>query len=222
METRTPVMIHAADPLSAAGMKAQLAFQPPIEVLGPADNRRARVAVLVADRTDESVVKAARAIRCGGTPHVVVVAAHFDESGVLAAAAAGVSGFLRRCDATSARLVSLLREVDQAGSQLPDELVARAARGSAPMLSRPQAHASQDVAERPSGLVADAHPDVRVSDREAEILRLVADGYDTADVAERLAYSESTIKAVLAKLMTRFEARNRCQMLAMAMRQGLI
>ena len=58
--------------------------------------------------------------------------------------------------------------------------------------------------------------------REAEVLRLVADGLDTAEVAEELAYSESTIKGVLAKLMTRLEARNRCHAVAIVLRQGLI
>ena len=60
------------------------------------------------------------------------------------------------------------------------------------------------------------------SGREAEVLRLVADGLDTAEVAEELAYSESTIKGVLAKLMTRLEARNRCHAVAIVLRQGLI
>ena len=64
--------------------------------------------------------------------------------------------------------------------------------------------------------------ETRLSGREVEVLRLVADGYDTADVAEQLAYSESTIKGVLAKLMTRLEARNRCHAIAIVLRQGLI
>jgi DNA-binding NarL/FixJ family response regulator len=71
------------------------------------------------------------------------------------------------------------------------------------------------------GAVA-TRPDIEVSDREVDILRLLADGCDTAEVAEQLAFSESTIKNALARLMERFDARNRCQALAMAMRQGLI
>ena len=39
------------------------------------------------------------------------------------------------------------------------------------------------------------------------MLRLVAQGYDTAEVAERLAYSESTIKGVLHGVMSRLDAR---------------
>ena len=54
------------------------------------------------------------------------------------------------------------------------------------------------------------------------MLRLVADGLDTAEVADELAYSESTIKGVLAKVMTRLEARNRCHAVAIVLRQGLI
>jgi DNA-binding NarL/FixJ family response regulator len=62
----------------------------------------------------------------------------------------------------------------------------------------------------------------RLGSRETEVLRLVADGYDTTDIAEQLAYSESTIKGVLAKIMTRLEARNRCHAVAIVVREGLI
>ena len=41
-------------------------------------------------------------------------------------------------------------------------------------------------------------------------------------IARDLAYSESTIKGVLAKIMTRLEARNRCHAIAIVVRQGLI
>jgi DNA-binding NarL/FixJ family response regulator len=63
---------------------------------------------------------------------------------------------------------------------------------------------------------------VPLDDREAEVMRLVADGLDTSDIAEHLSYSESTIKGVLAKLMTRLEARNRCHAVAIVVREGLI
>jgi DNA-binding NarL/FixJ family response regulator len=213
-------MIHASDPLSAAGTKAQLAFQPLIEVLGPADYRRARVAVVVADRVDGALVKVVRALRCEGMPYVVVVATSFEESGVVAAAAAGVSGFLRRSEATSVRLVALIRDVELAGCQLPESLMKRAASMQVhPATQPPESFGFLDMSD---DCAAGLDGDRRVSAREAEILRLVAEGYDTAAVAERLGFSESTIKAVLAKLMSRFEARNRCQVLAMVMREGLI
>jgi DNA-binding NarL/FixJ family response regulator len=221
VSTRTPVFIYAADPLSAAGAKAQLLGEPTIELVGPVDLGRARVALVVAEAADESVAKVARAIQRDGVPNVVLVAAHFDESGVVMAVAAGVSGFLRRTEATSARLVQLIRQADRAGCELPEGLLRRAASVQVHNLpSRPDViELSEPARER--GTVATV-ADPRLSGREVEVLRLVADGYDTADVADQLAYSESTIKGVLAKLMTRLEARNRCHAVAIVLRQGLI
>jgi len=67
-----------------------------------------------------------------------------------------------------------------------------------------------------------SRPTVRLSERELEVLRLVGEGYDTAEVAEQLSYSESTIKGVLAKVMARLDARNRSHAVAVAVRGGLI
>jgi DNA-binding NarL/FixJ family response regulator len=207
--------------MSAAGAKAQLMGEPSIELVGPVDLDRARVALVIAEAADESVAKVARAIQRDGVPRVVLVAARFDEQGVVAAVAAGVTGFLRRAEATRARLAEFIREADRAGSQLPEGLLRRAA--------SVQMHA---VAARPEVISVDVPPaepapastvkTARLTGREAEVLRLVADGLDTAEVAEELAYSESTIKGILAKLMTRLEARNRCHVLAIVLREGLI
>lgn len=221
MSTRTPVFIYAADPLSAAGAKSQLLGEPSIELVGPVDLDRARVALVLAESADESVAKVARAVQRDGVPKVVLVAARFDEDGVVATVAAGVTGFLRRADATRARLVEMIRQADRAGCQLPEGLLRRAA--------SVQMH---DLATRPEDINVDVPPAESVSatmvgtatltGREAEVLRLVADGLDTAEVAEELAYSESTIKGVLGKLMIRLEARNRCHAVAIVLRQGLI
>jgi DNA-binding NarL/FixJ family response regulator len=58
--------------------------------------------------------------------------------------------------------------------------------------------------------------------REIEVLRLVADGYDTAEIAERMSYSERTVKNVLHDLTTRLQLRNRSHAVAYAVREGLI
>jgi DNA-binding NarL/FixJ family response regulator len=221
VSTRTPVYIFAADPLSAAGAKAQLLGEPAIELVGPVDLDRARVALVVAEAADESVAKVARAIQRDGVPQVVLVAARFDEPGVVAAVAAGVTGFLRRADATSARLVEVIRQADRAGCQLPEGLLRRAASVRLHAVAGGPDVMSVELPSEAAAAVSTVVP-ARLSRREVEILRLVADGLDTAEVAEELAYSESTIKGVLAKLMTRLEARNRCHAVAIVLRQGLI
>ncbi len=232
--------------MSAAGAKTQLQAHPSIEIVGPADLDRARVALVIADAVDETAARVVRAIQRDGIPRVVLVASRFDEAGVVAAVAAGVTSFLRRSEATSARLADVLRQADQAGCQLPEGLLKKAAASAAgwggtatgppgagdgsaagpPAVPPPGVGTASALAafglaptvERPGSTMTT----VRLSSREAEVLRLVADGLDTSDIAEQLAYSESTIKGVLAKLMARLEARNRCHAVAIVVREGLI
>jgi DNA-binding NarL/FixJ family response regulator len=61
-----------------------------------------------------------------------------------------------------------------------------------------------------------------LSARDLSVLRLLADGSSTADIAFGLAYSESTIKNVVHDLVHRLGARNRTHAVAMAIRAGVI
>lgn len=61
-----------------------------------------------------------------------------------------------------------------------------------------------------------------LSKREIAVLRLVAEGLDTGEIAQRLAYSERTIKNVIHDVTTRLQLRNRSQAVAYAVREGLI
>ncbi len=54
------------------------------------------------------------------------------------------------------------------------------------------------------------------------MLRLVADGMPTREVAEHLSYSERTIKAVMHDVTTKLHAKTRSQAVAQAVREGLI
>lgn len=225
MRGKIPVFVYAADPLSAAGAKAQLMNDPTIELLGPVDIDRARVALLVTEAADAATARVVRAIQRDGIPSVVLVAARFDTEGVVEVAAAGVNSFLRRADATSARLASVIREADQPGCQLPEGLMKKAAAFRGQLAGADEVidvtdHGPLSGSSAEGGVSTLASP--RLSVREADVLRLVAEGYDTADVAEKLAYSESTIKGILAKVMTKIDARNRCHAIAIVMRDGLI
>lgn len=225
MRGKIPVFVYAADPLSAAGAKAQLMSEPDVELLGPVDIDRARVALLVTESADAATARVVQAIQRDGVPSVILVAARFDVEGVVSVAAAGVTGFVRRAEATTARLVAAIREADQPGCHLPQGLMRKVAAlrdhdGSAVELLDLTDDGPLGTSSRDGSVSTIAGP--RLSVREAEVLRLVAEGYDTADVAEKLAYSESTIKGILAKVMTKVEARNRCHAIAIVMRSGLI
>ena len=61
-----------------------------------------------------------------------------------------------------------------------------------------------------------------LSDREAEVLKLVASGHDTAEIAGRLSYSQRTVKNILHDVTTRLQLKNRSHAVAYAVREGLI
>jgi DNA-binding NarL/FixJ family response regulator len=54
------------------------------------------------------------------------------------------------------------------------------------------------------------------------VLKLIAEGHDTAEIAKALSYSERTIKNVLQSAMIRLQVRNRSHAVAYAVREGLI
>ena len=60
----------------------------------------------------------------------------------------------------------------------------------------------------------------RLSDREMEVLVLLADGLGTSAIASRLYMSESTVKSHIAQIYTKMGASNRAQALVTAMRAG--
>ena len=61
-----------------------------------------------------------------------------------------------------------------------------------------------------------------VSKRERDVLTLLADGYSTREIAQRMSYSERTIKNVLQDFNERLQLRNRTQAVAYAVRRGWI
>ncbi|MDP9073926.1 MAG: helix-turn-helix transcriptional regulator [Actinomycetota bacterium] len=58
--------------------------------------------------------------------------------------------------------------------------------------------------------------------RDLDVLRLLADGRTTADIARALAYSESTVKQLVHAILRSIGARNRAHAVALAIRADLI
>ena len=61
-----------------------------------------------------------------------------------------------------------------------------------------------------------------LSDREVDVFRLLAEGFDTAEVALKLNYSERTVKNVIHGAVTRLKLRNRTHAVAYALRSGVL
>jgi DNA-binding NarL/FixJ family response regulator len=69
-------------------------------------------------------------------------------------------------------------------------------------------------------LVHDTHD--ALDPRSVRVLQLIAEGYSTREIATRMSYSERTIKKLITQLQDRLQTRTRAQIVAHAIRRGLI
>jgi DNA-binding NarL/FixJ family response regulator len=220
--TRVPVVVYADDPVTRSGVEAQLRGRPGVELreadtwridsLGSdsyvVDEAAAGVAVVVVDEVDEQAVQTIRALSRTDASRVLVVAGRLDESSVLAITEAGACGLLRRSEAVPERLVPAVTAAAAGEGTIPPDLLGR--------LLEQVGHLQRQVLS-PRGLTFSG-----LTERELQVLRLVADGSDTAEIAQVLAYSERTVKNIIHDVTSRLQLRNRSHAVAWAMRQGLL
>ena len=220
---RIPVLVYADDPVSRSGVEAQLRGRPEVELRDHGDwrldehvhdvrrhngHRTAEVVVLVVDDVDEAASRAIRAFARSGGTRVLVVAGRLDDTSVLAVTEAGAGGLMRRSDAVPERLVPAITAAASGDGTVPPDLLGR-------LLE--QVGRLQRQVLSPRGLTFSG-----LTERELEVLRLLADGCDTAEIARTLAYSDRTVKNIIHDVTSRLQLRNRSHAVAYALRQGLI
>lgn len=143
------------------------------------------------------------AVRLGMDDGAALVALVGDplEDLVTDAIEAGVAAILLRADLVPTTLTSTLRAVLDGGAMVPAKMLQR-------LLDR-AAGSRRGVSD---GL----------ADREIDVLRLLADGEDTRQIAGALNYSERTVKNVVHDVLIKMNCRNRAHAVALATRQGVI
>ncbi|MGZ2359449.1 response regulator transcription factor [Streptomyces sp. 372A] len=202
--------VHAQDPISRAGVVSQLRARPEVtlEDWTEGANEAPEILLLVADTVDDEVLRLLRYIQRSTTARTVLVVTEIDEQRLANAAECGVAGILRRSAATPEHLVDVIGAVAQGAGHLPPDLIGTLLGEVARLQSKVLG---------PRGLHFSG-----LSEREVNVLRLVAEGHDTSEIAHRLAYSERTIKNALHSVMERLQLRNRSHAVAYVLRQGLI
>jgi DNA-binding NarL/FixJ family response regulator len=209
------VLVVDDQPLVRSGFRMVLEERPDLELAGEASD--GLQALELARELDPDVilmdvrmpnldgVEATRQLVEAGTRARILVLTTFDlDEYVYAAIRAGASGFLLK-DVEPAELVDAIRVV-AAGNSLfgpaaTERLVARFAQ-------QPSPEAGRSLDE--------------LTDREKEILRLLATGLSNAELAEHLFLSETTVKTHVSSILRKLHVRDRVQAVIAAYDAGLV
>jgi DNA-binding NarL/FixJ family response regulator len=208
------VVIADDQPLVRTGLRMILNAEPDLEVVGEAVDGRSAIAVC-ADLTPDVVlmdvrmpevdgIEATRAVTSAGERPRVLILTTFDlDEVVYDALRAGASGFLLK-DAPEERLTTAIRVVAEGGSLFAPSVTTRLI---------------EEFARR----APQARPDLTgLTDREHEVLVLVARGMSNAEIAQQLYVSENTVKTHVARLLMKLGVRDRVQAVVLAYESRLV
>lgn len=136
----------------------------------------------------------------------VLILTTFDlDEYVYAALRAGASGFLLK-DTPPADLLSAIHRVAEGDALLSPSVTRRLITEFARL---------PDPAKPPRALAG-------VTDREREVLTLIARGSSNTEIAERLVVSQATVKTHIGRLLAKLQARDRAQLVIAAYESGLV
>jgi DNA-binding NarL/FixJ family response regulator len=144
-------------------------------------------------------------VREDPTVRVLILSASGEQSDVLEAVKAGATGYLVK-SASSAELLDAVRRVS-----LGDTVFT-------PGLAGLVLGEYRRLSEAPAPGDADAP---RLTDRETEVLRLVAKGLSYRQIAERLVLSHRTVQNHVQNTLRKLQLHNRVQLVRYAIEQGL-
>lgn len=195
---RLAVSVLATDPLVRAGLRSELRDKPGIDLADdPAD---AEVVVAVAESALGELLTS--------PTRLVLIADEPRQAELWQAVELGLAVLVPRAEATTPRLLRAIVDASQGRGDLPPEHLGT--------LLRSLSQLQKDVLA-PRNLTL-----AGLSYRETDVLRLLAEGLDTGQIAQQLSYSERTVKNILQGMLTRLGLRNRTHAVAHAMRLGLI
>ena len=198
-------------PIVREGLASVLETQLDFEVVGQANDGAEAVDVVMALRPDVVLldlemphldgVQALRAIRAGDPAAKALVFTAFDtDERIISAVQAGARGYLLK-GAPSDELFSAIRIVAQGGSTLQPVVAAK-------------------LMERMTGALP--VPAGTLTEREQEVLALLAQGLQNKEIAGLLVISERTVKFHVSAILSKLGAGNRTEAVHMARQRGLV
>ena len=208
------VLLADDQALVRGGFRMILDSRPEFEVVGEAADGHEAVAMTAELRPDvvlmdirmpgmDGLEATRRIVSSLSSTRIVVVTTYDADDSVFAALRAGASGFLLK-DARPAELVEAVRVVARGDALLAPSVTRR-------LLDR--------MVTRPSGQPAELR---ELTERELEVLRLVASALSNAEIAERLTLSETTVKSHVSSVLRKLALRDRVQAVVLAYEVGLV
>jgi DNA-binding NarL/FixJ family response regulator len=193
------------------GIVACLAVLPDVTSVGSAGSVAAALDQPELNAADVAIIDPAmneglalmRVLAREAGPALIACVERGDEDILLASIEAGATGFVDRVTLTPDRLAASVRAAARGAGVMAPELLGTLYRG-----------VGDRTASRPLTPA--------LNERERRVLRLVADGHQTREVAAELCYSERTIKNVIHDVVIKMNVRTRSQAVAQAVRQGMI
>ncbi|TDD61902.1 response regulator transcription factor [Kribbella antibiotica] len=202
------VLVHSTESVTAAGLTSYLHTRPDIRVVDERRPEEADVLVFSTERlTYEAMAQLRQATTQAQRP-TVLMASLLDDALLLSVIECGVVAILPRTAVTVEQLLDSIRAAAAGEAVMPREVVGKVLRSVGKL--------QRDVLE-PNGLNL-----AGLGAREVDVLRMMADGWGTDQIARELQYSERTVKHVLSQLTTRLNLRNRAHAVAYAVRAGVI
>jgi NarL family two-component system response regulator LiaR len=196
------------------GVRTFLATQPDIAVVGEAATGEEAVRLAEELAPDVALmdlvmpgmdgVATTRALkRSSPRTQVIVLTSYHEDEHILPAILAGALSYLLK---------------DVGTNELADA-VRKAARGEAVMHPRVAARVVETLRDGAAPAIA---PAAGLSEREHEVLRLIAEGCGNAEIAERLVISEHTVKSHVSNILSKLHLADRTQAAVYAWREGVV
>jgi len=209
------VLIADDHPIVRAGLRMLIATQPDMEVTAEAEDGSETVGRAAVTKPNVVVLDLSMPkSRSGDTigqlleldpaPRILVLTMHDDPAYFRSALQAGASGYIVK-EAADVELLTAIRAVHH-GRTFVD-------------LGRPPDPAGRRT---PLRLSRAAEQRKRLSRREAEVLRLIAQGHTNQEVAEQLAVSIKTVETYRKRLHEKLELKTRAQLFRFAFESGLL
>ena len=229
----TPIRVLLVDDhaMLRAGFRTILGTQPDIEVVGEAATGADAVAQAAALHPDvitmdvqmpdmNGIEATRRIVADAGVTAAIAIVTTFDRDDYLYEALdAGASGFLLK-NAGADDLIAAVRALAAGDGMLAPEVTRRVLARFAETAAAPAA-ASAPAPVRtstPAAALALAEP---FTEREAEVLTLLADARSNAEIAAALFIGEATVKTHVSRILQKLGARDRVQAVVLAHRLGL-